>query len=582
MKTKQALTLTLFILLSLLSSRAQTRWYYPANDSLLPIQGRGWNREIGSEYQRLPARAQALVRPPVWDLSRQTAGLYIQFTTNSPTIRVEYQLTGGWSMPHMPATGVSGVDLYALDSDGHTAWCAADYRFGDTVRYTYNDLTYRNNHSRGSEYTLYLPLYNGVQGLRIGVPSEYRFAWVAPSAEKPIVVYGTSIAQGACASRPGMAWTNILQRRLEIPVVNLGFSGNGQLDESMFHLLAETDAALYVIDCMPNMTNERTAWIVPRLAEGIRILRSHSAVPILLVEHDGYMGYRASQAKEQRFRAANRELRAAYDSLKATVPGLYLMTFEELGLSMDSQVDGVHATDLGMQQYADAYCKKIADILFPELGQLSFTPSRQHRDADTYVWNDRHNAILTYNASTQPEIVLLGNSITHFWGGEPFEPRRVADDVWQELFRGKRVVNLGYGWDRIENMQWRILHGELEGYRAQKIFMMLGTNNLDVNTDEEIVRGIRETIEMIGRRQPEAELYLIHILPRRGAEARLRHLNARLTEELKTLPHLHLLDLTADFVERDGTLDETLFSDGLHPNHKGYQILAKRLKPCLR
>ena len=87
---------------------------------------------------------------------------------------------------------------------------------------------------------------------------------------------------------------------------------------------------------------------------------------------------------------------------------------------------------------------------------------------------------------------------------------------------------------------------------------------------------------MIGRRQPEAELYLIHILPRRGAEARLRHLNARLTEELKTLPHLHLLDLTADFVERDGTLDETLFSDGLHPNHKGYQILAKRLKPCLR
>lgn len=582
MKTKKVLTLTLFFLLSLHSSRAQTLWYYPATDSLLPIQGRGWNREIGGEYHRLPARAQALVRPPVWDLSQQTAGLYIQFFTNAPTIRVEYQLTGGWSMPHMPATGVSGVDLYAQDSDGHTAWCAADYHFGDTVRYTYNNLTYRNNHSRGSEYTLYLPLYNGVKGLRIGIPSECRFAWVAPSAERPIVVYGTSIAQGACASRPGMAWTNILQRRLEMPVVNLGFSGNGQLDKNMFHLLAETDAALYVIDCMPNMTNERTAWILPRLVEGIRILRSQSTAPILLVEHDGYMGYHTAQAKEQQFRAANRELRTAYDSLKETVPALYLMTFEELGLSMESQVDGVHASDLGMQQYADAYYKKITDILFPELGQLPFTPSRQHRNADTYVWNDRHNTVLAYNASTQPEIVLLGNSITHFWGGEPFEPRRVADDVWQELFRGKRVVNLGYGWDRIENIQWRILHGELEGYRAQKIFMMMGTNNLDVNTDEEIVRGIRKTVEMIGRRQPDAELYLIQILPRRGAEARLRHLNALLKAELETPARLHLIDLTADFVERDGTLDETLFSDGLHPNHKGYQIMAKRLKPFLR
>lgn len=137
-------------------------------------------------------------------------------------------------MPHMLSTGVSGVDLYTMDCDGKQYWCAANYQFGDTIRYTYNDLTYRNTHNNGNEFTLYLPLYNGVKSLQIGVPEGSRFDFVYPPSEKPIVIYGTSIAQGACASRPGMAWANILQRKLDMPIVNLGFSGNGQLDENFF------------------------------------------------------------------------------------------------------------------------------------------------------------------------------------------------------------------------------------------------------------------------------------------------------------------------------------------------------------
>lgn len=357
---------------------AQTVWYNPVTDSLLPIQGRAWNTEIGKVYQRLPHRAEPLVRRPVWNLSLQTAGLYVKFYTNASQIQVKYQVVGRFSMPHMQATGVSGVDLYTMDCDGQQYWCAGNYQFGDTVRYTYNNLTYRNTHDRGNEFTLYLPLYNGVKSLQIGVPEGSRFDFVPPSLEKPIVVYGTSIAQGACASRPGMAWTNILQRKLDMPVVNLGFSGNGQLDEGFFELLSEVDAAIYVIDCMPNMTNDRVKLIRPRLEKGIHILRSKSEAPILLVEHDGYMGFYASDKKEEEFRKTNEQLRAVYDSLKDKVGNLHYITFEELALSMDSQVDGVHATDLGMQQYADVYYKKIAGILFPELATLSFIPSRQH------------------------------------------------------------------------------------------------------------------------------------------------------------------------------------------------------------
>ena len=135
---------------------AQTAWHNPAADSLLPIQGRAWNAETGKAYQRLPQRAEQLVRKPVWDLSLQTAGLYVKFYTNAPQIQVKYQVTGGFSMPHMPATGVSGVDLYTMDCNGQQYWCAANYQFGDTVRYTYNDLTYRNTHDKGNEFTLYL------------------------------------------------------------------------------------------------------------------------------------------------------------------------------------------------------------------------------------------------------------------------------------------------------------------------------------------------------------------------------------------------------------------------------------------
>lgn len=556
----------------------QTIWYNPATDSLLPIQGRCWNQETGRSYQRLPQRAASIVRKPVWDLSLQTAGLYIKFFTNATSIQVKYQVTGGLSMPHMPATGVSGVDLYTLDCEGRQYWCAANYQFGDTIRYTYKDLTYHNTHDKGNEYTLYLPLYNGVKSLQIGVPAGCRFEFERPSIEKPIIVYGTSIAQGACASRPGMAWTNILQRKLDCPVVNLGFSGNGQLDEAFFRLLAETDASLYIIDCMPNMTGERTEQIIPRLEKGIRILRSKSNAPILLVEHDGYMGYHASDKKGESFQRTNEQLRKVYEMMKEEDGNLHYLTFEELGLGMDSQVDGVHATDLGMQQYADAYVKKITEILFPDFPPSSFVPCRQHRDSNTYPWSKRHEEILAYNARIQPEIVMLGNSITHFWGGAPFEKRRVADDIWQELFRDKTVVNLGYGWDRIENVQWRIRHGELDGYHARKIFMMLGTNNLDLNTDEEIVRGIKETVAWIKMKQPQARLYVVKILPRRNREERLRQLNSQLEKALTDLTNVQVLDLSDVLILKDGKIDEKLFSDGLHPNHEGYKRLARQLE----
>lgn len=555
---------------------AQWTWYNPFNSKENPLQGRYWNQELGMTFHRLPDRAAKTLRNSLWELSKQSAGVYLKFRTNASRIQVKYKVASSGFMPHMPLTGTSGVDLYAMDPDGNNLWCAGKYVFGDTIRYTYDNIIYSNPHDRGNEYCLYLPLYNEVSFLEIGVPADSRFDFLRPNPEKPIVIYGTSIVQGACASRPGMAWTNILQRKLDMPIINMGFSGNAQLDAAFFELLAEIDAALFVIDCMPNMTEEnQVGLIAERLEYGIRLLREKSNVPILLVEHGGYMGYKVSPVEKKKFTTPNEQLYLIYQKLNAEISDLYYLTFEELGLAMDCQVDGIHASDWGMMQYAQACALKIEDILFSGCPEMSFIPRRQHRDLQTYSWEERHREVLLYNQENHPEIAVLGNSIVHFWGGQPLDSPRIADDVWQKMFAEKKVVNLGYGWDRIENVMWRILHGELDGFQAKQVYIMVGTNNLLINTDEEIVRGILEVADLVRWKQPQAEVYVVKILPRRNFEKRIQRLNDLLEKECINKNQVNLVDFSYPLLDKDGFIREKYFRDGLHPNHIGYEKLAE-------
>lgn len=479
-------------------------------------------------------------------------------------------------MAHMPATGVSGVDLYATDRNGRSRWCAAKYSLGDTLVYTYDGLTYEDASNKGYEYTLFLPLYNSVSFLEIGVKDNASISFIPVSEEKPLVVYGTSIAQGACASRPGMAWINIINRTMEHPVVNLGFSGSGKLEKELFELLAETDAKLYIIDCMPNMISPAdTAVIAERILTGIKTLRTRNQAPVLLVEHSGYMNEYTSDRAEASYKASNRQLRKAYNTLVQQEPDIYYLTKEEIGLSMDAMVEGVHPSDLGMQQYADSYVKKIREILKEETGtESTCIPCKQQRDP--YDWQARHEQILKLNRTDSPEAVIIGNSIVHYWAGEPLAHQQRGKHAWSRLFKGTKVHNLGFGWDKIENVLWRIYHGELDGYEAKNIFMLIGTNNLQFNTDHEIIEGIVFTAKAIRERQPSAKLHVIGILPRKGQEQRIAHINTELQQELVKSNAVYI-DLTPFLTKRDGRIDESLFGDGLHPNEKGYKKIAEAL-----
>ena len=576
---------TLFVLLvclaSTLSISAQMQWKNPMNEPFQVLRGQAWQNELKGTYNRMPDRAEKTIRKAVWDLSKHTAGMSIAFRSDAPQIKIRYQVSGSFSMPHMPSTGVSGVDMYATDIDGERHWCSARYAFRDTVTYTYNKLSYGQSAAQGFEYELYLPLYNNVKWLEVGVPEGHKLQFIPASKEKPIVLYGTSIAQGACASRPGMAFGNIIGRKLEHPVVNLGFSGNGQMEPEVFDLLAEIDAQLFILDNMPNMGGDRLPKIYERTINGVHKIREKTNAPILFVEHYTNSHIGTSIEEESGYKKNNLELRKAYRTLKEEgVQNLHFLSEEELGLTQDCSVEGWHPNDLGMQVYADAYVPKIKEILNETSEQrCKIVPRTQQRDS--YNWKERHEQVLASNKEKAPQILLIGNSITHYWAGEPTASLARGTDSWEKLFKGKVVRNLGFGWDRIENALWRIYHGELDGYDAEKVILLMGTNNLDRNTDNEIIDGIRELVRAVRHRQPKAQIYVAGILPRAWHESRVAALNELLQVRLHAEEATYV-DVSSEFLQPNGRIINELFTDGLHPNKEGYQRMAKMLEKVIK
>jgi hypothetical protein len=268
----------------------------------------------------------------------------------------------------MPATGVSGVDLYAKNNDGSRIWFKGSYSFGDTIRYHYKNIYPEKGNKKDLEYQLYLPLYNAVEWLEIGVPEDASFKFLPQCKKKPVVVYGTSIAQGGCASRPGMAWTSILGRDLDRPVINLGFSGNGLLDKEVIDLITEIDAEVYILDCLPNLginKNRTSEEVYEKIISSVKEIRTkHPDTPVLLVDHAGYGDGKSNVKRLNAYTERNEINHKAFDKLRSEeIPEIYILTKGELGLDQNSFVDGSHPTDHGMIQYAQAYKKILFKII---------------------------------------------------------------------------------------------------------------------------------------------------------------------------------------------------------------------------
>ncbi len=569
MKRSVIIVIMVLIALSLMS---QTKWYNPMEAGFPVVQNRGWNDVIENSFQRLPDRAKDDVRQSVWNLSLNSAGLAIHFYTNAEKIEVRYGVSGSIAMNHMPATGKSGVDLYAIDPDGNWRLLTDKYYFNDTISFSYSNIIESKYHKRGYEYRLFLPLYNSVTWMEIGAPESAEFIFVPELEEKPIVVYGTSIAQGACASRPGMAWTNILSRKLDMPVTNLAYSGNGPLEKEMVDLISELDASMIIYDCLPNMGNLTNDEVKKRTAYGISKIREKSDVPILITDHIGYLNDGMIEGRKEISERLNNASREVYDSMKlAGVPNIYYLLKDSIDFPADGAVDYIHPNDMGMQVYANAYEVMVRDILNMPIGNISTTkPVSQRREPNIYEWKDRHRQKLEFIKDKNPKKVIIGNSITHYWSGE--RSRENGAQSWQKYMEPQGFFNLGYGWDRIENVLWRVYHGELDGYEAEEVVLMIGTNNIGLNSDEEIVEGLQLLLKQIEIRQPKAELKVIGVLPRRDKENRVKSLN-ELISDMSESNGWNFVDV-GDRLMIDGEIDEYLFTDGLHPNDTGYSLIA--------
>jgi lysophospholipase L1-like esterase len=334
----------------------------------LKLEGKGW-ADTKSFYDRLPAKAEGKVPAPVWNLSRQSAGMQLRFVTDATEIHGRWTLLkADLAMPHMSATGVSGLDLYVKLDSGQWRWLAS----GRPHEQTNNMVLIKELPPGQREYLLYLPLYNGLTSLEIGIPTNAMLVAAGPwgrGERKPIVFYGTSILQGACASRPGMVHSSILGRRFQFPTINLGFSGNGRMEPVMGELLAELDPSVYVLDCLPNMN---AAQVTERVEPFVQTLRkAHPQTPIVLVEDRNYSDAFLVKSKDQHNVANHAALKAAYERLKKSgMKNLHYIPAEHLlGDDGEGTVDSSHPNDLGFMRQAEVFAKVLEPLLKQQTGR---------------------------------------------------------------------------------------------------------------------------------------------------------------------------------------------------------------------
>lgn len=318
------------------------------------LEGRVPQQEEG--FGRLPAEMEARVRPPVWQLGQNSAGVAAHFFSDATELQLRWELLNNFHMVHMAGTGIRGLDLYVREADG--------WSFVATGK-PYDSLNtaklFGNVQPEMREYLLYCPLYDGLKSLEIGTDPGARIL-PAERGEKPLLFYGTSITQGGCVSRPGMAYPAIVGRMLQRESINLGFSGNARMDPEIMDFIAETEAACYVLDCLPNMDS---AMIRNQAEAGIRkILERRPDTPVLLIPNILPEEAKLDEKVRREIFEENAQLETIYRNLKKEFNNLHFLPFREIrDVAREGTVDGLHLTDLGQLRLAGILAKRIKRLL---------------------------------------------------------------------------------------------------------------------------------------------------------------------------------------------------------------------------
>lgn len=314
-------------------------------------------------YSRFPDSLETRLRPELWDLGKNSAGLAIRFRSDATALGFKWKAMNKFNMNHMTPTGIRGMDLYALDDDGRTWETVTSVRpllnSHNTTTVAITDMT-----PTMREYMLYLPLYDGIDSIYIGTDSAAVLLSPAvnlPVREKPLVMYGTSILQGGCATRPGMVHTSILGRMFNREVINLGFSGNAQLDIDVAQLIAQSDPSVIVLDMLPNCTKEQ---LEERLVPFYEVIRkAHPNVPILMVESPIFPIMKWNTETMETITEKNKTLARIFASLQNDDHNLYYYTGDKVMNDREGTVDNYHLTDLGFKEFANNMYPVLLELL---------------------------------------------------------------------------------------------------------------------------------------------------------------------------------------------------------------------------
>ena len=215
-------------------------------------------------------------------------------------------------------------------------------------------------------------------------------------------------------------------------------------------------------------------------------------------------------------------------------------------------------------------------------------PKRDPGIFGDYWWANRflsrHQEIEKVKGRTV-DVVMLGDSIMHFWEWK-------HPESWAKFTAGRTALNLGYGGDRTQHVIWRIEHGELDGYEAKCVVLMIGTNNntFDSTDPANVAAAIEKIVGMIRQHQPRAKIVLHPIFPRGASAASVKHAKARARNDktnalLKAFAErdgkVVWIDFNSKLVDETGWVPASIMADQIHPTAAGYDLWMEALAPVL-
>lgn len=218
----------------------------------------------------------------------------------------------------------------------------------------------------------------------------------------------------------------------------------------------------------------------------------------------------------------------------------------------------------------------------PQTGGRAGAPSGPPAPATVPAPRDdgRHRTFLEIARGAQIDLLFVGDSITDSW-------RHVGQPVWDQHFAPLRAANFGISGDTTQGVLWRMQNGELDGFKARLIVLMLGTNNIPRgNSNEEIAEGLRLIVQEFRTRQPQARVLVLGIFPRSADPAHqhrsaIKDINSRIAKFADDR-NVFFMDIGDRFLAADGTLPTDIMPDGLHPNLRGYRIWADAISARVR